>query len=77
MGTEALELWINYLFSNSNIHRLSLDTCSFNKRMIHVAKKVGFICEGTEREVIKWQGEWIDSVHFGVLRKEWEEKNID
>ena len=77
MGTEALELWIQYLFSNSNIHRLSLDTWSFNKRMMHVAEKAGFIFEGKQREFIKWKEEWIDAVHYGMLRREWEDKNID
>ncbi|MBL7127430.1 MAG: GNAT family N-acetyltransferase [Ignavibacteria bacterium] len=74
MGTEALELWIDYLFSNSNVHRLSLDTWSFNKRMMHVAEKVGFVLEGKQREFIKWKDEWLDAVHYGMLRREWEEK---
>ncbi len=74
LGTEALDLWIAYLFSNSDIHRIGLDTWSFNERMMHVAEKLGFIFEGAERELIEWQGEWIDRVHFGMLRREWEEQ---
>jgi len=74
MGTEALKLWVQYLFSNSNIHRLSLDTWSFNKRMMHAAEKAGFIFEGKQREFIKWKDEWVDAVHYGMLRREWEEK---
>jgi len=77
MGTEALSLWIHYLFSNSNVHRISLDTWSFNKRMMHVAEKVGFVFEGTQREFIKWKNEWIDAVHYGLLRREWEEKQSE
>ena len=77
MGTEALELWIQYLFTNSNVHRIALDTWSLNKRMMHVAEKVGFVFEGKQREFIKWKDEWIDAVHYGLLRQEWEEKNID
>ncbi|MBN1810953.1 MAG: GNAT family N-acetyltransferase [Anaerolineae bacterium] len=72
IGTEALGLWIGYLFSNSDIHRIGLDTWSFNERMIHVAEKLGFVREGAERELIQWQGKWLDLVHFGMLRKEWE-----
>lgn len=74
IGTEALELWLDYLFSNSNVHRLSLDTWSLNKRMMHVAEKIGFIFEGKQREYIKWKDEWIDFVHYGMLKREWEEK---
>ncbi|MDH5607176.1 MAG: GNAT family N-acetyltransferase, partial [Anaerolineae bacterium] len=39
IGTEALRLWIQYLFTNSNIHRIGLDTWSFNPRMMRVAEK--------------------------------------
>lgn len=73
LGTEALGLWVDYLFTNSNVHRIGLDTWSFNPRMKHVAEKVGFIAESIQREVIQWNGQWLDLVHFGILRAEWEE----
>jgi RimJ/RimL family protein N-acetyltransferase len=75
-GTEAIELWIDYIFTNSNVHRLGLDTWSFNPRMIHVAEKVGFTYEGSQREVICWEGEWLNLIHFGILRFEWKENRI-
>jgi len=74
IGTEALGLWIDYLFSNSGVHRIGLDTWSLNPRMVRVAEELGFVYEGTERELIEWQGEWLDRVHFGMLRREWVEK---
>jgi len=72
LGSEALKLWIDYLFSQSDIYRLGLDTWSFNPRMIHVAEKMGFIHEGTQRGMQFWQDKWLDLVHFGMLRTEWE-----
>lgn len=74
LGTEALALWVNYLFAYSTIHRLSLDTWSFNPRMMRVAEKVGFMYEGAQRELIEWQGRWLDWVHYGLLRHAWEER---
>jgi RimJ/RimL family protein N-acetyltransferase len=71
IGTEALKLWVDYLFAKSNIHRIGLATYSFNPRMIRVAEKLGFTHEGTDREIIRWHGEWVDRLHFGVLRNEW------
>ena len=71
-GTEALTLWVDYLFENSNIHKIGLDTWSFNPRMIKVAEKIGFIYEARQREMQFWQGEWLDLMHYGMLRKEWE-----
>jgi RimJ/RimL family protein N-acetyltransferase len=75
VGTEALRLWIGYLFSNSDIHRIGLDTWSFDGRMMRVAEKLGFVREGVERELIQWQGAWLDRVHFGMLRREWEARS--
>jgi RimJ/RimL family protein N-acetyltransferase len=74
LGTEALALWVDYLFANSSIHRLGLDTWSFNLRMMRVAEKVGFVYEGAQREMIEWQGRWLDWVHYGLLRPAWEER---
>lgn len=71
LGTEALSLWIDYLFSNSDLHRLGLDTWSFNTRMAHIARKLGFVFEGAQRELIEWQGQWLDLLHFSMLRSEW------
>jgi len=71
-GTEALKLWVNHLFANSEYHKLCLDSWSFNPRMMRVAEKIGFIPEGFQRQMQFWEGEWLDLMHFGMLREEWE-----
>jgi len=71
-GSEALTLWVNYLFAYCDYHKLCLDTWSFNPRMMKVAEKLGFIPEGCQREMQFWQGEWLDLLHYGMLREEWE-----
>jgi len=71
LGSEALKLWINYVFTHRDVHKLGLETWSFNPRMMHIALKVGFTCEGAEHDVLEWQGKWLDLVHYGMLRKEW------
>jgi RimJ/RimL family protein N-acetyltransferase len=73
MGTEALALWVSYLFGHSEIHRISIKTWSLNPRMKRVAEKLGFVFEGAEREMQEWQGCWHDRLHYGLLRSEWEE----
>ncbi|MCP5099057.1 MAG: GNAT family N-acetyltransferase [Chloroflexi bacterium] len=72
IGTTALKLWVNYLFTHSDRHKICLETWSLNPRMIQVAKKVGFMSEGCQREMQQWQGEWLDLLHFGLLRAEWQ-----
>jgi len=72
LGTEALTLWIDYQFSDPALHRIALDTWSMNPRMVRVAHKLGFTPEGIEREQRQWQDAWLDLIHFGLLRREWE-----
>lgn len=74
IGTRALKLFLSYVFRQYQCHRIGLVTWSFNQRMIAVAKKVGFIQEGHEREVRYWNEEWIDRFTFGILKREWEER---
>lgn len=73
-GTEALTLWVNHLFANSEYHKLCLDTWSFNPRMMSVAEKIGFTPEGSQRQMQFWAGAWLDLMHYGMLRAEW--KNL-
>jgi RimJ/RimL family protein N-acetyltransferase len=44
--------------------------------MVRVAKRVGFVFEGAERDVVCWQGEWLDKLHFSILRSEWEDGKL-
>jgi len=71
LGSEALALWIDYLFEGSEVHKLAIDTWSFNERMMHVAGKLGFTLEGRRREEIEWEGRWQDRMEYGLLRSEW------
>ncbi len=71
-GTEALHLWIEYLFTDSDIHRIAFATYSFNPRVVRVAEKLGFTDEGRDREIIQWHDRWHDRLHFSLLRSEWE-----
>jgi RimJ/RimL family protein N-acetyltransferase len=77
IGTEALGLWIRYLFTHSDVHRIGVDTWSLNPRMKRVAEKLGFTFEGAQREMLEWQGEWLDLHHYGMLRSEWEEMDAE
>jgi RimJ/RimL family protein N-acetyltransferase len=66
LGTRSLRLWVRYWFEQRKLHRVGLDTWSINPRMMHVARKCGFVPEGVEREVEWWEGAWRDLHHFGM-----------
>ncbi len=71
LGTRSLWLWVRHWFKERNLHRIGLDTWSFNRRMIRVAEKCGFIEEGVEREVQRWDGAWRDLHHFGMTEDDY------
>jgi RimJ/RimL family protein N-acetyltransferase len=72
LGTEALGLWIDYLFVHTDLPRLGLETWSFNPRMIRVAEKLGFVLENVKRQAREWQGQQLDLLQFSLLRSAWE-----
>jgi len=74
LGTEALCLWIDTLFSQLNLHRVGTETWSGNERMIRCALRCGFVEEGRFRETVEYEGQRWDSVKFGLLRREWEQR---
>lgn len=70
-GSEALRLWTSHLFRTLSVPRVGLTTWSGNARMARAAQKLGFRLEGRIRKVRFWEGEYYDSLRFGVLREEW------
>ncbi|MBU9722799.1 MULTISPECIES: GNAT family N-acetyltransferase [Bacillaceae] len=70
-GSEAYKLWINYLFTNTNLHRLGMSTWSGNLRMMKVASKLGMKEEARIRDARIVNGEYFDAIKMGILRNEW------
>lgn len=76
-GSEAYKLWIDSLFISTDLHRLGMSTWSGNIRMIKVAEKMGMKEEARIRNARTVNGEYFDAIKLGILRKEWEELNIN
>src|SRR5690606_26614556 len=72
-GTEAIKLWIEYLFESLPlIARVGYTTWSGNIRMIKVGEKLGMTMEGRMRKCRYYNGVYYDSIRMGLLREEWE-----
>jgi RimJ/RimL family protein N-acetyltransferase len=71
-GTEALMIFVKYLFNQWNFNRLSLDTWDGNNRAIRAYEKVGFKIEGRQREACYVLGEYHDAVLMGLLKREFQ-----
>ncbi|MEL7385008.1 MAG: GNAT family protein, partial [Pseudomonadota bacterium] len=72
VGFSALVPWISHIFDTQDIERVGLTTWSGNPRMMRCAEKLGMQQEARIRKVRYYQGEYYDSVKYGVLREEWQ-----
>lgn len=71
VGTEATRLVVDHVFRELPINRIELEVYAFNARGIAVYEKVGFRREGTRREALRWEGEFVDAITMGILRSDW------
>jgi RimJ/RimL family protein N-acetyltransferase len=72
LGTEATRLVTDYAFAVVGVHRIELEVYAFNPRARHVYERVGFVYEGTMRDALRWDGEWIDCHLMAMLSSDWE-----
>lgn len=71
-GTEAMTLAVDYIFENTELHRIELGVYAFNPRAIRVYEKIGFVKEGVLRDALRWEGEFYDEITMSILRPEWQ-----
>lgn len=72
IGFYALGLWSQYLFDNfGDIARLDIRTWSGNIGMMKLSEKLGYKLEAVFRDARIVNGEYYDSIGYGVLRSEW------
>lgn len=66
-GTEATRAVVGYGFGAVDLHRIHLGVYAFNPRAQRVYEKCGFVHEGTERDALLWEGEWVDQHRMAIL----------
>jgi RimJ/RimL family protein N-acetyltransferase len=71
LGTEATRLILGHAFETVGLHRVELEVYTFNPRARRVYDKVGFVYEGTMRDALLWEGQWIDADTMSILDREW------
>lgn len=76
-GTEAFDLWTDYIFRHSNVERVGISTWSGNERMMRLASRIGMKEEGRIRKARIVNGDYFDSIKMGILREEWEKLKLD
>jgi len=68
LGTEALRLWLGYLFDSLDLECVRLGTWSGNVRMIWCAEKCGFVLAKRSVGLREVRGERYDALEFEVAR---------
>lgn len=67
LGTEATRLVVEHGLTTMGLHRITLEVYDFNPRARHVYEKVGFVHEGTGREALRFDAQWIDVHYMAIL----------
>lgn len=68
--TEALTLFVDYLFFSKGINRIELVAAVENAASRRVAEKCGFTLEGILRSALTHQGKQLDMALYALLREE-------
>ncbi|HWD39184.1 MAG TPA: GNAT family protein [Fimbriimonas sp.] len=74
-ASEALRLFVRYLFDLMPIDRIQIQVEPGNLASQRVARKCGFTYEGTSRSALMSRGKWVDIDMLSILRSEWRELN--
>ena len=71
LGTEAVRLIVGYGFEQLGLHRIGLEVFASNPRARRAYEKVGFVAEGTLRQVLRDGDGWVDATVMSILAPEW------
>lgn len=70
VGTEALNLIVEYAFNYLNMHSINLTVLGTNERAKRCYEKVGFKTIGVQRECRFTAGKYRDIIHMDILASE-------
>ncbi len=68
---DGLLMLVRYCFETRGLHRLDAMALTFDEVKIEHLRRAGFVHEGTLREHIRWDGDYVDVEAFGLLESEW------
>jgi RimJ/RimL family protein N-acetyltransferase len=69
--TEALRAVLDWVFTETPVHRAEADITPGNTASCRVVEKLGFRFEGTLRKNWFFKDQWHDSLEYSLLREEW------
>ena len=73
-ATEAASALVDYAFDSLGLHRIQAGTELSNSASWGVMERLGMVPEAHLRETTFTDGEWQDSLIYGLLASEWQER---
>jgi RimJ/RimL family protein N-acetyltransferase len=70
VADEAARLFQRLLIEELGFHRLQLEIYGFNTRAQAHAERAGWIREGVKRKAYLYDGDWVDSVLYGLVAED-------
>lgn len=70
LGYKSYLKFLPFIFNEFNLHKVSLEVLSTNKRAIHLYKKIGFKIDGIKREEILKNDKWVNSIIMSIKLNE-------
>ena len=64
---------LEYAFNKLHLHKLRCEVLSFNKAVVKLHTKFGFIIEGQHRDAFYRDEKYHDIIHLGIMENEWKE----
>lgn len=74
-GKEILNEIIRYCFEYLYMNRIAAEVYSFNERSIKMFENIGFVKEGTIRQLVYKKNKFEDEYMYGLLKTEWKVGN--
>jgi RimJ/RimL family protein N-acetyltransferase len=72
LGTDAVNVVLDFCFGQLRLERVWLVTDSVNLRAQHVYEKAGLVHEGALRKAFYQDGRFQDDIRMAILRSDWE-----
>lgn len=72
-GSEAIRWALDWGFRMAGLHRIGIETYSWNEGATHLYEKLGFTLEGRKRHLYWFNGAWGDFLSYSILEDEWAE----
>ena len=72
-ATSASKLVLGHAFEVLNLHRIYLSVAEQNKNAVKLYERLGFVAEGIEKELHRWNFEYHDYIRYRMLESEYVE----